>query len=52
MLGLRNETMRLRFVTFTFAYGSFAKYNQLIRVDTDLLGARCLWMEQINNCWI
>jgi hypothetical protein len=35
LLGLRNETKKLRFVTFAIATISFAKYNQLIRVDTD-----------------
>ena len=33
--GLRNETEKLRFVTLAIATNFFAKYNQLIRVDTD-----------------
>ena len=35
LLGLRNETEKLRFVTFAIATISFAQYNQLIRVDAD-----------------
>ncbi len=35
MLGLRDETIRLRFATFAIALRFVSEYNVLIRVDTD-----------------
>lgn len=52
LLGLRDETTWLRFVTLSVALDFSTEYNQLIRVDTDFFRSRCLWMEQIRNYWI